>query len=278
MDNARLRVPVDRIMQRNLVREEEAMYILKNINALIVVLFFASVLIGPSFAEIDPETIVGIWLFDKGKDNVAEDFSGNKHDGQIAGADWVDGKFGNALEFIGGAVTVAHSDDLTLQDHTICLWANVPEITGSWQPMVLKQAAGPLRNYGLYVDQNSGAVHYGFSSGNVWKSGSANTPITDGEWHFIAQTYDIREQDFRLYIDGVIDFKRTDGSEPDANAVALQIGGAALSGTLDEVAIFNVALSEDDLQNIMNNGIKDALEMKAVDEKGKIATLWGRIK
>lgn len=202
---------------------------------------------GVSYGKIDPETVVGLWFFDEDEDKVAGDSSENGHDGNITNAEWVAGKFGSALEFAGGVVTVPHADDLNLQDHTICFWAKVPNITGAWQPMVVKADAGPLRNYGLFVDLNNGAVHYGFSSDKQWKSGTATTPITDGEWHFVAQTYDIKEQDFRLYIDGIVDFKRTDGSEPDTNITPLQIGGGAFFGSLDELAIFNVGLPEEDI-------------------------------
>ena len=53
-------------------------------------------------SKIDPETIVGQWLFDEDKGDKAIDSSGNGHDGQIkGGSERVTGKFGNALE-VGG--------------------------------------------------------------------------------------------------------------------------------------------------------------------------------
>ena len=38
-----------------------------------------------SEAEIDPNSIVGLWLFDEGKGNEAEDSSGNGYHGDIEG-------------------------------------------------------------------------------------------------------------------------------------------------------------------------------------------------
>ena len=62
------------------------------------------------------EGLVGAWLFDEGKGNIAEDASGNGHDGDIRKAKWVKGKFGKALKFDGdGTVVILHSDDLTLE-------------------------------------------------------------------------------------------------------------------------------------------------------------------
>jgi hypothetical protein len=50
-------------------------------------------------------------------------------------------------------------------------------------------------------------------------------------------------------------------------------------GILDEVAIFNKALSQDDINNIMTNGLKLALNLgAAVSPSGKLATTWGRLK
>ena len=55
-----------------------------------------------SGAEIDPETITGLWLFDEGAGKVAIDSSGSGLDADITKPEWVDGPFGKALEFDGG--------------------------------------------------------------------------------------------------------------------------------------------------------------------------------
>ena len=46
-------------------------------------------------------------------------------------------------------------------------------------------------------------------------------------------------------------------------------------GMLDEVAIFNVALTENDIKSIMTGGLSTAT---AVSPSGKIASTWGNIK
>ena len=51
-------------------------------------------------SAIEREGLVGLWLFDEGEGEVLKDLSGNGNDGQIAGAKWVKGKFGKALEFM----------------------------------------------------------------------------------------------------------------------------------------------------------------------------------
>ena len=58
---------------------------------------------GVSSAELDPKTVVGMWLFDEGKGDTAVDSSENGNDGELVnGPKWVkDGQFGSALEFDG---------------------------------------------------------------------------------------------------------------------------------------------------------------------------------
>ena len=78
-------------------------------------LFIAGMLTTQSYAEIDPDTIVGMWLFDESKGDTATDSSGNGNDGELVGnPEWVDGKFGNALEFdgTGSHVNILNSDPL----------------------------------------------------------------------------------------------------------------------------------------------------------------------
>ena len=55
---------------------------------------------GSGKADIDPDSIVGLWLFDEGKGNEVEDSTGNGYDGDMEGVfAWVDGVYGSALEF-----------------------------------------------------------------------------------------------------------------------------------------------------------------------------------
>ena len=84
-----------------------------------------------SSAKIDPETAAGIWLFDEGAGNDAEDSSGKDNHGTIHGADWTDGKFGDGLEFDGAQwVSIDSTIDLQLGDkHTMMVWFYATDIS-----------------------------------------------------------------------------------------------------------------------------------------------------
>ena len=70
----------------------------------------------------------------------------------------------------------------------------------------------------------------------------------------------------------------------DASPEVLRIGdgsagGHQVDGILDEVAIFNIPLELEDIQEIMNDGLESATGLgAAVESRGKLATVWGGIK
>ncbi len=54
--------------------------------------------------------------------------------------------------------------------------------------------------------------------------------------------------------------------------------GEYYNGLIDEFAIFNVALTEDDIKTIMDKGLARALGIAAVSPSGKLTATWGSIK
>ena len=103
-----------------------------------------------------------------------------------------------------------------------------------------------------------------------------------GEWSFVALTHDGKT--LALYVNGEV-VADLDVGEPsfsqqhDGGSIWLTRwkGGAGwdFSGVLDEIAIFNAALSEDDLTTIMEKGLEKALDVSPV---GRLTTTWGNIK
>lgn len=102
------------------------------------------------------------------------------------------------------------------------------------------------------------------------------------EWSFVALTHDGKT--LVLYVDGEVvgDLdvgKPTFTQDNDGGSIWLTRwkGGAGwdFKGVLDEVAIFNAPLSEDDLNTVMTEGLEGAL---AVSPAGKLTTTWGDLK
>ena len=53
------------------------------------------------------------------------------------------------------------------------------------------------------------------------------------------------------------------------------IGDYWMSGTLDDMAVFNRALSEKEVSQLMKDGLKTSL---AIEAKEKLVTTWSRLK
>ena len=222
-------------------------------------------------------------LVDEDGNEFAIDSAENGHDGQIMGnVEWVDGKFGGGLEFpgVGGTiVNVPHSEDLNLSEFTITYWCKMGE-TGGWQIPVAKVDGGH-RNVDFQTPAGGGSVGIYFTQGDAqWKGAEAKTTITDKEWHHIVGSYDL--ETLRIYIDGVVEGEGKHKGEPDHVDTPLTLGdmtaGSAMLGILDDVGIFNKALSDDDIQNIMNNGLDKVMGISPVFPVGKLTTTWAEVK
>ncbi|MFA4881055.1 MAG: LamG domain-containing protein [Candidatus Doudnabacteria bacterium] len=244
----------------------------------VVVLFVVGLLTFSSYAKIDPKTCVGIWLFDEGKGDIAKDSSGNGHHGEIRGAKWVDGRFGKALEFDGkSAVVIPHNDVFILEFFTVTGWVKCGDHV-DWQTIMTKTGAdegAQPRNYGMFVIPNHGGIHFSLSITKI----DSNEKVTDEEWHFVVMTRD-KDNMLQGYIDGI---KVVEGNseKPGVNNEAVSIGACGggtrywLIGSVDEVAIFNKALSEDEVNSFMNSSIDKLL---SVEPTGKLTTTWANIK
>lgn len=222
--------------------------------------------------------MVGLWLFDEGNGKVVKDASGNGNDGEIVGkVEWVNGKFDSALEFDGGHVQVPHQDNLNLEQFTITAWVNVPAVVDPYQ-MIVGKEAWPDRNYAMWI--RPGVMTFGFTTpGAVQDIQVGSKEVADGQWHFVAGTYD--KKNLTPYVDGVAMNPRGAAEKPATNPAMLMIGaqppngGGPLKGQIDEVAIYNTALNEKEISKIME-GL--ANQFQAVDPSGKLATTWAKIR
>ena len=231
------------------------------------------------FAEIDPTTIVAGWLFDEGKGKITADISGDGHDGEIQGAPkWVDGKFGKALEFDGAKDWIDVPEIGTFEEITACVWAQYTGRVGQFRVI--------FNNNGWVV----GDVHHQIRPANELVWAVNGTPghlfstifYTDKEmnkWHHFATVYSTKQKLRRYYING------EENKEDDNTVVPGRLGPARIGswdggdrnwiGFLDELVFFNVALTKEDITQVMEGGFEKAL---SVQPQGKLATKWGVLK
>ena len=263
------------------------MVLFKNVRVVLasfMIAFFLMVL--PSLAKIDPESIMGLWLFDEGNGGTAADTSGNGNDGEVHGAKWVDGKFGKALEFNGtdNWVEVAHSNSVGFKagvSFTITLYFKGTKVAGA---LVGKNYEDTSQVVPWYLLWNGGGDNkvtlYLRDSASTSFRADSTSEIGDDKWHFVAGRADADTGKASIWIDGKmeteVDFNEKDGYGTSEGV--FHIGrhfDRYTEGIIDDVAIFNVALDEDDMDTLMTDGAETAA---AVDPVNKLATVWGKIK
>ena len=81
-------------------------------------------------------------------------------------------------------------------------------------------------------------------------------------------------------MDGKVDGQTAPNTDPDDHDNFLFIGGCDIgnywtTGAIDEVVLFSRALDEGEINELMNKGITDALDVKP---GGKLVTTWSQIK
>jgi len=230
--------------------------------------------------SLDATNLVAAWGFDT--DGDASDISGNGHDGTADGdVNWAAGKFGSAVELDGtGAIVIEHDEALSLETFTLVAWVNLPSAPTDWWTIVAKDG-WPNRNYGIWLASGSGLVHHSFTSGATPDNNAVNavTAVLSGDWYHVAATYDLEVS--KVYIDGSLDSEAPFTATPNVTDVPVIMGRTPTDtykyfGLIDEVAIFNAALSEDDINTIMTKGLQNSVA--AVSPKTKLATTWGNIK
>jgi hypothetical protein len=109
-----------------------------------------------------------------------------------------------------------------------------------------------------------------------WPGFVPTTMDIDDQWHHIAATYDKKAQKF--YKDGKLIANKPNAADMNINPKPIIIGAADgttryFNGRMDDVRIYNKALSEDEVKKSMT-----ALERQATDPRRKLTLTWGRIK
>jgi len=230
-------------------------------------------------AELDRDTIVGMWLFEENSGDTVEDGSGTGHDGVLEkGPLWTDGKYGTALDFGGGSYVELEDSAVDLpfgaaEPFTIVAWV-MPRAGGT---VVGKFNGGVIGAYIVTVTGNGGVTfHREVAPWGLQGAGAVDA----GEFWHVAATYDGGEM--KIYVDGEEVAAQDRGPQNTDTATPVLIGarftGGApaefYDGVIDEVGLFNVALSEDDVQEAM----RGLAGPEPVAPLGKAATTWGRLR
>jgi hypothetical protein len=242
---------------------------------------------GQSFAGIDPGTCVAAWLFEEGAGNTAEDSSESGNDGAIEGGpSWADGVFGSALDFDGAddQVIVPDSASLELEHLTIAAWVYLRSYPDDARIITQEVDGAPYSTYSLMMSgDGESKLEFRIALDNDRKRIPSNADIPLEQWTHVAATYD--GANAVLYIDGEIDKEEPQTGVLLTTDNPVYIGGSQFwvprffDGLMDEGALFSVALTQDDIKSLMENGLAAEVGApSAVSSTGKLATTWSQMK
>jgi hypothetical protein len=211
--------------------------------------------------------LVAAYGFEEGSGVSVGDDSGGGNNGTVSGgATWTTGRFGKALAFNGSDALVTINDSASL-DLTTALtleaWVNPTVISASWRNILYKQAD----IYFLMGSTPQGPPDFGglFASANVYGPAALAT----NTWTHIAGTYD--GTTMRFFVNGIQVASRAQAGALNPSTGPLTIGGDTVthdagpqfwSGLIDEVRVYNRALTAVEIQTDMLTPASDALRQR----------------
>ena len=232
---------------------------------------------GATALDIKDDELLLYLPFNEGKGDAMGDLSPHGNDGELNGdADWVDGKFGKALKFSQAGEVKSPYIELNEKSFTVTMWVK-PALSGGEQQCVFTQTQVNALNTSLhYRIYTNGTVRMGFYGNDL----DAPAAVKADKWAHITFWLDVDGKSRQIYIDGksVVEDAGKAGIEYLGTAGDTIVGswgntGQRFNGIIDEVMVWDRALSEDDIARSMED-----LTAFAVDPTDKVATTWASVK
>ena len=229
--------------------------------------------------------VIGAWLLD----GDGTDSSGNGNDGVVTGdPEWEEGIFGQAMVALPNKYIdfpPPTSEPMMLDNEfTVMAWFRANAWIGGWQAVFSMQAgSGGGEIYGIYFGESGGTEIFVWTTGTNITTGAGSLDLS--VWTHGAVTYD--GSTLMLYKNGDKVIEKpfagplNNGDRKgrfviNGNYNSLD-GGLAewCSAAIDEVLIFDKALSQGQITAYMEDGFEGIVP---VEPSGKLTTIWGEVK
>jgi hypothetical protein len=228
--------------------------------------------------------LVSVWRFDEGNGNAIHDSFGN-NDGIIDGAEWVDGRFGLALDFNGVDAGVEIPDDPSLQladALTVACWIYPRAVLNAdgidhagvvWKGNMIGWGSD-VYNFRIATAGAAGLTWGSCGSGTEGYFATANCFVNGlNTWYHVALVENGSEG--RAYVNGVVmtdadvagsgDMHRPRAPYDVWEGEPVRIGWSQgyngdvntlvyFDGIIDEVVIYDRALDAEEIEELMENG------------------------
>jgi glucose/arabinose dehydrogenase/PKD repeat protein len=219
-------------------------------------------LVATFHATSGPSGLVAAYSFNEGSGTSVADASGGGNAGSIAAATWTTaGKYGNALSFNGSSARVTVPDSPSLRPTnamTLEAWVFPTTVNTAWRDVIYK---GSDDYYLSATSSNSGRPVGGGIFGGSYGEAYGTSNLAANAWTHLAATYDGAM--LRLYVNGTQVSSTARSGSIKASAGPLTFGsdplyGQYLAGRIDEVRIYNSALTQTQIQTDMATPLEGA--------------------
>lgn len=211
--------------------------------------------------------LVGYWSLNEGSGTVAGDFSGSGNTGSFnSDPQWTDGRYDQGLVFDGtdDFLSINNSPELDVTtSYTLSAWIK-PDVVDNYN-LVFFRGTGSASEIEVYGRQSDTVIlHNRSGSGGTmtYKTGPAFTANT---WMHVAVTYNNSASEWKVYYDGVeqnFTLANGNGENPADNDSGWRIGkndgsfgNSEFNGTIDEIRIYNRALSASEVRDLHQRGL-----------------------
>ena len=212
--------------------------------------------------------LIAAYAFNEGTGTTVTDASGHGLTGTISGATWTTGgKYGNALSFNGTSSYVDLGNPALLQiagSTTVSAWVKAAANPADDGQIVAK--SDDNTGWQLKTSPDTGPETFGMavSTGSNTRIQRYSTTVRSlNTWYHVAGVDDASAQTLSIYVNGVLDNGTLSGVVPSSqvnSGVNVNIGrrspgtwgGFYFNGVVDEVRIYNRALTQAEIQTDMN--------------------------
>jgi chitodextrinase len=223
-------------------------------------------------SALTPAGVSGLlasYAFSEGAGTTTADASGKGHTGTISGATWTaTGKYGKALSFNGSTsfVDLGNAADLQITGSmSVSAWI-FATVNPADDGQIVSKSSGP--GWQLKTSPDTGPHTFGVSVSPTSSSNTQRYSTTVRQlntWYHVTGVYDAAARTLNIYVNGVLDNGVLLGTVPASQYNATQNvnigrrgGGYYFQGTIDEVRLYNRALSQAEIQADMNTPVAAA--------------------
>jgi len=227
---------------------------------------------GPVVTEnngIGGDSLVAYWSFNDGNTSIATDVTGNGNDGTVYEATLTtgyDGVENQAFYFDSNNDTIKINiqeslSSINQSDYSVSMWIKLDEIP-SENRFALDM--GDVDQFGFRFNGNSTPV-YKYNTSSTSVEVIADTALGTGGWEHLVSVLDGTSG--KVYINGKLHGTETVPDHPSKEIIKMAIGNICgggsgstfFPGAIDEIKIFNKALTESEIQHLYKGNAAPSL-------------------